>query len=274
MPTPGHILLLGVSIALFAVGGTLSLSRIWWNRPILWTGALLAGWSGVAVGLGLVIWRAVERNVVIPLDHNFDALVMLALVMAGFVLYVQMTRPIGALDWFLMPFVVVLLIGAGVFGKTLPHEYDVRSLWTVTHLVSNYAGLAAFVVAGSAGAMYLIVHRRLRRKNAPTMPGLGNLERLEQVTRLAATLGFALLTVGLLTGVARIWEFGGNTQLGAGWLKSPKVILTLSVWLVYAVVLHAPINPRFRGRRSAILSVAGLILILGTLLAVQLMPEP
>jgi ABC-type uncharacterized transport system permease subunit len=35
------------------------------------------------------------------------------------------------------------------------------------------------------------------------------------------------------------------------------------VWVVYAVVLHSPINPRFRGRRAAILSIIGCILTLG-----------
>jgi ABC-type uncharacterized transport system permease subunit len=27
-----------------------------------------------------------------------------------------------------------------------------------------------------------------------------------------------------------------------------KIVLAVMVWLVYAVVLHAPLNPSFRGR--------------------------
>ena len=42
------------------------------------------------------------------------------------------------------------------------------------------------------------------------------------------------------------------------------------MWLVYAIVMHAPINPRLRGRRAAVLSVFGFCLMIGTLLAVQL----
>jgi ABC-type transport system involved in cytochrome c biogenesis permease subunit len=47
------------------------------------------------------------------------------------------------------------------------------------------------------------------------------------------------------------------------------VALTGCVWVVYAIVLHAPINPIVRGRRAAVLSVLGFVLMLGTLIAVQ-----
>ncbi len=49
-----------------------------------------------------------------------------------------------------------------------------------------------------------------------------------------------------------------------------KVGLAASVWLVYAVVLHAPLNPVFRGRRAAVLSVVGFVLMVGAVVAAQL----
>ena len=56
------------------------------------------------------------------------------------------------------------------------------------------------------------------------------------------------------------------------WYRSPKVWLAVGAWAVYAVVLHAPINPSFRGRRAALLSVVGFVLIVGVLVVVQFMP--
>jgi ABC-type transport system involved in cytochrome c biogenesis permease subunit len=47
-------------------------------------------------------------------------------------------------------------------------------------------------------------------------------------------------------------------------------VLAVGVWLVYAVVLHAPINPSFRGRKVAVLSVVGFVLMLGTIVTVLL----
>ena len=74
------------------------------------------------------------------------------------------------------------------------------------------------------------------------------------------------------------------SQLKAWWAKAPAgdqkwakgsgiaLVASLLAWLVYAIVMHAPINPRFRGRRAAILSIFGFLLVFGTLVAVQFMP--
>jgi len=101
---------------------------------------------------------------------------------------------------------------------------------------------------------------------------LSSLERIEHVTYSSVTLGFALLTVGLVTGLVEILKHG-RTNLGEHWYASPKVLLAFAVWVVYAIVLHAPINPSFRGRKAAILSVCGLVLTLGTLVAIQYVPS-
>ena len=51
------------------------------------------------------------------------------------------------------------------------------------------------------------------------------------------------------------------------------VVLALAVWVVYAIVLHAPINPSFRGRKVAVLSMVGFVLMIGAIVAVQFLPE-
>jgi len=122
-----------------------------------------------------------------------------------------------------------------------------------------------FAVAGAVGAMYLIVNRRLRDKTAGPGPSLGSLERLEHLTLASVTLGFALLTIGTITGVVRMFEEDKGTPPA----KNVAIGLAVAVWVVYGVVLHSPINPSFRGRRAAVLSVVGFVLMVGTILAVQ-----
>ena len=51
-----------------------------------------------------------------------------------------------------------------------------------------------------------------------------------------------------------------------------KVVLSGFAWITYAIVLHSPINPSFRGRRTALLSVIGFLLVLSILITVQLLP--
>jgi ABC-type uncharacterized transport system permease subunit len=133
------------------------------------------------------------------------------------------------------------------------------------HRVTAYGGALAFAVAGAVGIMYLIVNHRLRSKHALSGPNLGSLERLEQLTLEAVSLGFALLTVGAITGFSEMGK-GKHTSI-------TKVVLALAVWLIYAVVLHAPINPRFRGHKAAVLSVVGFVVVIGTVVAVLVNPS-
>jgi len=79
------------------------------------------------------------------------------------------------------------------------------------------------------------------------------------------TLGFALFTIGLIT--------GGVLRVSANGHAPFVIALAGVVWLVYAVVLHAPINPRFRGRKVAVLSMIGFLLMMGVVFTVLLSTE-
>lgn len=272
MVTTGQLALLIVAILLFAGGMLVSLSRVWGERAgqKAWARVLNAG--GIAVCLMVVAWHAQTRGAWLPLGDNFDTLVWLGLLLGAFLLYVQSARPVGGLEWFVLPVVILLLVGAGIFGSAKPHDY-VLSTWAWVHHVTAYTSFIAFAVAFAVGALYLINHRRLRNKKVLAGPNLGSLERLEHLAVGSVTMGFALLTVGLATGLVIVMHQGQATTMGPQWFAAPKVWLAALVWLVYAVVLHAPINPSFRGRKAAILSVVGFVLMIGTLVAVQFMPE-
>jgi ABC-type transport system involved in cytochrome c biogenesis permease subunit len=102
---------------------------------------------------------------------------------------------------------------------------------------------------------------------------MGSLERLENLTHWAVSFGFALLTVGIVTGLGKIMKDGPATKLGPHWITSPKVILAFAVWVVYAIALHTPITPAVRGRRSAMLSIVGFVLMIATLASVLFFPK-
>jgi ABC-type uncharacterized transport system permease subunit len=260
-PTAGQLALLGVSVALFAAAMMLSVLRVWRNDSTrLRIASKACAYWAVVAGVGVLVWHSITRKSWLPLEDNFDTLIWLGLLLALFLLYVQRTRPLGGLDWFILPIVILLLACAAVFGQTKPHEYA-RATWTRVHYLASYGGALAFAVAGAVGAMYLIVSRRLRAKTPGTGPNMGSLERLEHFTFIAVTLGFALFTVGLVTGFVEM-RHKQTTPI--------KLLLASSVWLVYAVVLHAPINPAIRGRKTAVLSVIGFLLMVGTIVAVEL----
>jgi ABC-type uncharacterized transport system permease subunit len=261
MPRTGELVLLFIAVLLFTAGGVVSIARAWGERQdlrVIAKGCLVLG---IACSIGVLIWHSAARSDWLPLVDNFDSLVWLAVLLAGFVLYVQRTRPLAGLEWFLMPVVVMLLLLAAYFGRREFHPY-VHEGWSWVHRITTYGGAVAFAIAGALGAMYLVAMRRLRSKSMPPGPSLGSLERLEHLTYLAVTLGFALLSLGAVTGAVIMVREGRQTP-------TFKLLLALGVWLVYALVLHAPINPVFRGRRAALLSVVGFVLMVGAIVAVQ-----
>jgi ABC-type transport system involved in cytochrome c biogenesis permease subunit len=276
MPTTSQVIHLSFAIALFAIGEVLSLTRIWRDREGFRIGAKACTWSGVALALVVLVWHTLARGGGnwLPLEDNFEAFLWLGILLAVFVLYVQRAKSLGGLDWFVIPIVIVLLVAAIVFGKGRPQSY-VDTTWSWVHRVTAYGGTLAFAIAGATGAMYLLACHRLRHKTPAHGPRLGSLERLEHMTFTAVTLGFAMLTCGLVAGL--IWQLrmerqAGPTRLGEQWWTSPKVVMAAAVWVVYAIVLHARINPVFRGRKVAILSIVGCVLMVGTLVALNLTP--
>lgn len=271
MPTTGQLALLIFSIALFAIGGILSVARTWWDQKSFSLWAKQCLYWGLTFLVSVLIWHSAQRARWVPLDDNFDALIWLGILLTLFVLYVQQTRPIVGIDFFLMPVVILLLTAAAVFGRNKPQPY-VPKAWEWVHRASSYGGAVAFAVAFAVGAMYLITDGRLRRKSSSPGIMFGSLERLEKLTRVSVTLGFALLNVGLITGVISSLHNHPEARLGARWLLNPTVLLTFCVWVTYALVLHAPINPTFRGRKAAMLSILGFVLMIATLVAVQYMP--
>ena len=269
-PTIGQLVILFLAGGCFAGGVGASLSRLWTGSERQRLVAKILYYAGLLLGIAVLAWHAIDRQEWVPLGDNFDTLVWLGMLLGLFVVYLQRAKPLVGLDWFVMPVVVLLFACAAVFGKAKPHEYVTSSLLWM-HRVTAYLGFVAFAISAAAGVMYLIANRRLRAKTRTAGPNFGSLERLEHITFLAVTTGFALLTIGLLTGLARI-HHEGNGRLGPHWFTSPKVLLTFAVWVVYALVLHSPINPSFRGRRTAMLSILGFVLMVGTLVAVQFMP--
>jgi ABC-type transport system involved in cytochrome c biogenesis permease subunit len=271
-PNSGQIALVLAAAALFFIGGCISFARLWRPSNALRLTAKSLAYFGICFGLAALIWRSLDRGNWMPLGDNFETLTTLALLLAGFTLYVQRAKPIPGLDWFLMPVVIAMLVYSALFGIMHSSTLEPTGIWDMAHSASSFAGAAAFGVAAGLGAMYLIASARLRRKAAIGQTPATSLERLENLTHWAVSFGFALLTVGIITGFAKIIVERGNTSLGAHWMTSPKVILAFTVWLVYAIALHTPITPAIRGRKSAMLSIVGFVLMVATLMTVLYMP--
>ena len=81
-------------------------------------------------------------------------------------------------------------------------------------------------------------------------------EKLDSLSYRTITVGFLLLTLGLISGA--VWA---NEAWGSWWSWDPKETWALICWLVYAIYLHVRLVRGWQGKRSAYVAISGLVVI-------------
>lgn len=142
-----------------------------------------------------------------------------------------------------------------------------KGFWLYIHVILVFTGEAALALACGSGILYLLQERGIKSKNVGFFfKRLPSLDLLDNMVYTCLTTGFALLTIGLITGFIYakiIW--------GRFWGWDPKEIFSVGTWLIYAAILHLRINSGWRGRNSAVMTVVGFLLMVFTFLGVNLL---
>ncbi|MDJ0788721.1 MAG: cytochrome c biogenesis protein CcsA [Myxococcota bacterium] len=139
-----------------------------------------------------------------------------------------------------------------------PPDPATSPLWSHLHIVLASAGLSLLGLAGTAGLLYVIHHRFLKSKspNQLRLP-LPSLEALDRVNAIALAIGFVVLSLGLLSGIA--WVYAAEGRL---WPGTPHANATLAAWVVYAGVSVLRWRSGFGSRQSALSSAVGFAVLL------------
>jgi ABC-type uncharacterized transport system permease subunit len=154
---------------------------------------------------------------------------------------------------------LMLLVGFALQGGRELGELPTHG-WFIFHTVIATTGVAALAVAFAMSLLFLIKERALKEKRSLAM--LERLPALESLDRLgfqALLYGFPLLTLGIATGM--VYSAAIHDRI---WLWGLKEIFPLLAWIVFAIILWARFAGGVRGRRSAILVIAGFALALLT----------
>ena len=148
--------------------------------------------------------------------------------------------------------------GAGLLAHTI------YVLVQPLQLTSPFGSLLLLAAVGIcvgfvASVMYLVQVYRLRAKLPPGQGfRLWSLERIEEMNRRAILWAFPLLTAGLLVGIALQLQSG---ILFSEW-SSPKIMSSIGLWLVFAILLYLRYGVHARGRQVAILTVVAFAVLL------------
>ena len=142
-----------------------------------------------------------------------------------------------------------------------------KGFWFYSHILLIFMGEASLALACGTGILYLLQEKGIKTK----APGfffkrLPSLDFLDDVGYTCLTTGFALLTIGLVTGFIYakvIW--------GRFWSWDPKEVASVGTWLIYAALLHLRFYSGWRGRKSAIMTIIGFFIIIFTFIGVNIL---
>ncbi|MDM7935884.1 MAG: c-type cytochrome biogenesis protein CcsB [Cyanobium sp. CZS 48M] len=163
-----------------------------------------------------------------------------------------------------------------------------RSSWLVMHVSVIMVSYAALLVGSLLSVAVLFTDRGqdlqlrsssigsggYRQAKLATEAGelrlssvsIGVSEQLDSLSYRTITVGFLLLSVGLVSGA--VWA---NEAWGSWWSWDPKETWALICWLVYAAYLHSRLSRGWQGRRPALVAAAGLVVIVVCYIGVNLL---
>ncbi len=178
-----------------------------------------------------------------------------------------------------------------LIGFFAPHIYiNIKSIASnldqdilLTHIILILIGDSLFAIAFIISLIYIFQERRIKvkknlklfgAKNHPFddifYQGRGyNLELLDNMNYQCLKIGFPLMTVGIAMGI-----YLSSSLFKSLIIVKPIEIISLATWLIYAVLLHERVAKGLRGKRAAIFSIAGFLLIISSLsFSFYLFPE-
>jgi len=136
------------------------------------------------------------------------------------------------------------------------------------HATLSITGYVFFFLSFATALFYLLQERNIKFKIFKwSLKRIPSLVELDSMNYRTVQFGFTFLTLGMLTG--SIWS---ERVWGSLWNWDPKEVLTLLLWLLYASYLHLRLIVGWKGRKTAILSVIGFILVLIAFFGRKLIP--
>lgn len=204
-----------------------------------------------------------------PVTNLQESLSFFAFTLVGVLLLFELRYRLAVLGAFVSGLGVIFMAAGALVTPSGVRELPlILDHWLFpVHVLLAFLGNAVFAVACGAGIVYLVQERLLKSKNFGSLyQRLPSLESLDRVNYSCLTIGFPLLTLGIITG--SLWA---EIAWGSYWSWEPKQTWGLATWLIYAAMLHGRLTVGWRGRRAAVFAIVGFSCLLFSFLGVNLL---
>ncbi|MDR3176965.1 MAG: cytochrome c biogenesis protein [Desulfovibrio sp.] len=127
---------------------------------------------------------------------------------------------------------------------------NLSALFFSLHVWSLYLSFAIMALAFGAGLLFIYTENRIKNKEplagfTRDMPALG---AYDKINKGAVIAGFPLFTLGLMAGI--VWAPAAQTVAA-----NPKAMLSLFIWLLYALLFYQRTALGYRGKKTALMAV-------------------
>jgi len=187
-----------------------------------------------------------------------NMMVLLASVVFTFLIWKRLTTVLAAFFLPVATFFLVLIAPSvghnpGLFAESSRYWYPLHTLSVIT-------GEAFFVVAFITSVVYLIHERVIKKGTIHNTAGfLPPLAVLDKILYVCLSSGFIAITIGMIMGA--LWASSLNLEYAH---IAPKILSGILTWFVFAFSVHQRFALRWRGRRTAVITVVGFcVMIIG-----------
>ncbi|MEA3544434.1 MAG: c-type cytochrome biogenesis protein CcsB [Thermodesulfobacteriota bacterium] len=204
----------------------------------------------------------------VPVTSLHESLSFFAWCLVLLFLLLDLRFRLSVMGAFAVPLAFLLMIASALSPNVVVQLNPVLKSWLFpVHIAFAFLGNAAFALSFGAGVMYLIQNRMLKSKRFTGIyQVLPSLDTLDKVNYTCLSIGFPLMTLGIISGA-----FWANTAWGTYWSWDPKETWALLTWFLYAALLHGRLTIGWRGRNAAIFSIIAFMFLLFTFLGVNLL---
>ena len=263
-----HVYLV-LALGLYSLGAVHVVLQALARRRLLLSWTVTTTLAGFAVHTAALSQRWTEAGhfPVIGLRDG-AAFLAWAIVLAFLATYLR-TR-VEALGLVVQPTAFVLMLVANLTQTTEDADPILRSVYLPVHASLAFLGYASLFVAFAAGVFYLVQERELRSRSPRTSYYmLPSLERCDTLGGRSVEVGFAFLTLAIVTGL--LWNHAAH---GHYWTSTPKEWSALLAWLIYIGLIVARQRTGWGGRRAALLSIAGFAAVVFTFVWMTVLEVP
>ncbi len=222
-------------------------------------------WAGFLCHFFLIGGEAVKLSS-LPVYNLHQTLSLAGWIIAGVFLLLYLKFGLKILGIFTAPLVTFIMIMSLSFPDSPAKVHQAfKSFWIIIHIIIIFAGEAAFAMACGVGILYLVQEHAIKtKKRGFFYKRLPSLEFLDTMGYTCIISGFTMLTIGLIGGFLY-----AKTIWGRFWSWDPKEVWSGIMWLFYAALLHERLAVGWRGRKSAIMSIVGFLVLIFTFLGVN-----